>query len=306
MFSTSIQIAFIVVLAFFFRFLKVFREGDEAVLNSYVYYVALPSFLFLELNTMKFNALSMKIVVITLLSMLIVVVLFWIIQRIFRLDRRIFSILSLSSVFGSTAFFGIPFVTFSYPQPEFLQLTALIASVSGVVGLSIVVVLLELEIAGKLAFKDLVRILLKRFARNPLIISILLGLTTNLAGIRLGGGIYKGLDMLGKSTAVTAIFMLGLFLYGKKYRKIVSGLLLSLLRVVLVPIVTYVIARSFGLSGDVLNITVLLSAMPVAITMITITQKYDFEKDLFANIVMVSSLSALVYLNLIRFILGVR
>jgi predicted permease len=48
----------------------------------------------------------------------------------------------------------------------------------------------------------------------------------------------------------------------------------------------------------------LLSAMPVALTLITLTQKYDFEVDLFANLILVSTLSSLAYLNLLRVLIS--
>ncbi|MEO0199239.1 MAG: AEC family transporter [candidate division WOR-3 bacterium] len=305
MFNTSLKIAFIVLLAFIFRFLKVFNEGDEKILNAYVYYVALPAFLLLELNRLILDKVTFKISGVIFLSILAILLLFLIFQLIFGFEKRWFNILSLSTVFGSTAFFGIPFVSFAYSDSTSLQLTALVASVSGVIGLTIVLLILEIERSGKISFLKLIVTLSKRFARNPLFISIILGIFLNVAGIKIGGWIYEGLDMVAKSTAVVAIFMLGLFLYGRSYRLIWKGILLALPRVALLPLITFLIAKQIGISGNVLEILVILQAMPVAITMISITQKYDFEKELFSNIVMVSSISSLFYLNAIRFVLTI-
>ncbi|MEO0274856.1 MAG: AEC family transporter [candidate division WOR-3 bacterium] len=305
MFNTSLKIAFIVLLAFIFRFLKVFNEGDEKILNAYVYYVALPAFLLLELNRLILDKVTFKISGVIFLSILAILLLFLIFQLIFGFEKRWFNILSLSTVFGSTAFFGIPFVSFAYSDSTSLQLTALVASVSGVIGLTIVLLILEIERSGKISFLKLIVTLSKRFARNPLFISIILGIFLNVAGIKIGGWIYEGLDMVAKSTVVVAIFMLGLFLYGRSYRLIWKGILLALPRVALLPLITFLIAKQIGISGNVLEILVILQAMPVAITMISITQKYDFEKELFSNIVMVSSISSLFYLNAIRFVLTI-
>ncbi|MDI6851941.1 MAG: AEC family transporter, partial [bacterium] len=270
------------------------------VFNAYIYYVALPAFIFLELSYLPLTSETLKVIAVVTLPIVLVLALYWLFTKFLKFERRFFIILSLSTVFGSTAFFGIPYVTFSYPQKESLQLAALVASISGIVGLTTVITLLELYSAPGLKMKALIKLMINRFKRNPLIISIVLGFLSNVMNLKVSGGIYKGLDMIGKSTAVIAIFMLGLFLYGREYRKIWQGFIFSLPRALLLPLVTYVFARLFGLTSTSLAITVLLSGMPVALTMITITQKYEFEVDLFANLILVSTLSSLVYLNLLR------
>lgn len=303
MFSVSTQIFLVILLGFLFRHVGVFKEGDERVFNAYVYYVALPAFIFLELNLLPLTDETLKIIAVVTLPIVSVLIIYWLIAKFLRFNKRLFVTLSLSTVFGSTAFFGIPYVTFSYPQKESLQLAALIASVSGIVGLTTVITLLELHSIPGLKIKRLLKIIFIRFKKNPLILSIAAGFLTNVLHLKVSGGIYKGLDMIGKSTAVIAIFMLGLFLYGRSYRKIWQGFLFSLPRMLLLPLLTYIFARFFGLTSTALAITVLLSAMPVALTMITITQKYNFEVDLFANLILVSTLSSLFYLNLLRFLI---
>jgi len=299
-FSVSVQIFLVITAGFIFRHLGVFKEGDERVFNAYVYYVALPAFLFLELSYLPLTNETLKVIAVVTLPIVAILILYWFFAKLLKFDRRFFVTLSLSTAFGSTAFFGIPYVTFSYPQRESLQLAALIASVSGIVGLTTVITLLELYSAKGLKAKALLKIMVNRFKKNPLILSIAFGFLSNVMNLRVSGGIYKGLDMIGKSTAVIAIFMLGLFLYGREYKKIWQGFIFSLPRALLLPLLTYVFARLFGLTSTSLAITVLLSGMPVALTMITITQKYEFEVDLFANLILVSTLFSLVYLNLLK------
>jgi len=303
-FSVSLQIFLVIAIGFLFRHLRIFKDGDEKVFNAYVYYVALPAFIFLELNHLPLRKETLKVVAVVALPIIIILMVYWIVVRLFKLDRKLFTTLALSTAFGSTAFFGIPYITFAYPQTESLQLAALIASVSGIVGLSTVVSLLELYYVPGLKLKELLKVIINRFKRNPLILSIIAGFLSNVLGLKVGGGIYKGLDMIGKSTAVIAIFMLGLFLYGRTYKKIWQGVLLSLPRMLLMPFLTYVFAHLFGLTSTSLSITVLLSAMPVALTLITLTQNYDFEVDLFANLILVSTLSSLAYLNLLRVLIS--
>lgn len=303
MISTSLQILLIIAIAFYFRRIRVFKEGDEKIFNAYIYYVALPSFIFVELNQIPLNSTSLRYALSAIFPILLLLIFYLIIGKVFRLENKYFYILSVSTVFGSTAFFGIPFISFIYNDLESMKLTALIASVSGIIGLSAILLLLEFYSSPKLRIIEILTILAKRFSKNPLIIAIFAGLLTNLIGLRLRGFVYDGLSMFGKSTAVVAIFMLGLYLYGRKYKRILQGILYSIPRMVLLPLITYLVSRLLSISGRELEIIVLLSAMPTALTLVNLTQQYDFEPDLFSNIIMVSTLASTLYLPIIRYLL---
>jgi malonate transporter len=61
---------------------------------------------------------------------------------------------------------------------------------------------------------------LKRLLRNPLITAIFSGFLISLAGVKVPEPISTFLHMLGKTAATIAIFMLGMFLYGRTYRNL--------------------------------------------------------------------------------------
>ncbi|MGD9380641.1 MAG: AEC family transporter, partial [candidate division WOR-3 bacterium] len=143
-------------------------------------------------------------------------------------------------------------------------------------------------------------------ARNPLIISIVLGLIIALAGLRVPDLILKPIHMLGSTTATVAIFLLGVFLYGRKYTKLGSALQLSTLKAVFLPVIAFVTVGLFNLAEPHRSIIVLMHAMPVALSMIVLSERYDFNKETFASLILITSLSAGLYLNLWLLVLGYR
>ncbi len=144
----------------------------------------------------------------------------------------------------------------------------------------------------------------KRLSKNPLIISILSGILLSLIGIEIPFPISTSLHMLGGTTSTVAIFMLGVFLYGRKYTNIAKAFKLSLLRIVFLPIVALLTTMLFNLHDVERSILILMHGMPVAISMIVLSERYDFYKETIASLILISSLGAGVYLNLWLLLLG--
>ncbi len=110
--------------------------------------------------------------------------------------------------------------------------------------------------------------------------------------------------MLGNTTATVAVFLLGVFLYGRRYTKFVRALELSLFRMAFLPTIAFVVTLLFNLSSLKSTILVLMHAMPVAISMIVLSERYNFHKETIASLILISSISAGFYLNLWLLLLG--
>lgn len=131
-----------------------------------------------------------------------------------------------------------------------------------------------------------------------LILSILLGIIPSIVGVQIPAPISVSLHMLGSTTSTVALFMLGVFIYGRKYINISNALRLSLLRIVLLPAVALLVTTLFNIQGIEKSTLVLMNGMPVAISTIVLTERYDFNKETIASLILISSLAAGVYLNL--------
>jgi predicted permease len=110
--------------------------------------------------------------------------------------------------------------------------------------------------------------------------------------------------MLGGTTSTVAIFLLGVFLYGRKYGNFGKAFGLSMLRVVFLPALAFFTTSWFGLAGISRSTLVLMHGMPIAISMIVLSERYNFYREIVASTILISSLAAGLYLNIWLVLLG--
>lgn len=286
------------------RRLRILKSDDARVLSAYVYYFALPALLLVNIAETQFNSETLRFMAAGITPVLIVLILYLIVSRIFRLSKETTYVLTLSTIFGSWGFFGIPFVMFTFPTPEAEKLATLSLVSIAVVSVTISITLLEsYRVKDANAMKGIL-IVLNKLSRNPLIISIMFGLLIAMSGIRIPQPILKPLHMLGSTTSTVAIFLLGVFLYGRKYTKLARAVKFSTLKVVFLPVIALITAAFFDLGEPHRSIIVLMHAMPLALSMIVLSERYDFNKETFASLILVTSIAAGFYLNVWLLILG--
>lgn len=288
------------------RKLRFLKSGDERVLSAYVYYFALPALFFVNMVETSFiEEETLKFALAGVLPVLVVVAIYLLLYFTVRFARNTLYLLTLSTIFGSLAFFGIPFITFAFPSPmEGERLATLAAASISVVSVTTSITILELYKLEKSTMVEGLKRVLKRLSKNPLILSIFAGILLSLVGVEIPSPISASLHMLGGTTSTVAIFMLGVFLYGRRYTNLKQAFGLSLMRVVFLPVVAFLTTILFNLPDPQRSTLILMHGMPVAISMIVLSERYDFYKETIASLVLISSLGAALYLNLWLFLLG--
>jgi len=300
---TIVPILLLMALGFFARKTGILKAGDERVLNAYVYYFALPSLFIVDLAETTFTQENLRFIFAGIIPILIVVAVYTLLYRLFKFSRDTFYLLILCTVFGSLAFFGIPFLMFAFPGTVEKLATLSTASIS-VISVTISITVLELYRLEKSTLWNGIKLVARRLSRNPLIISIFLGVLLSISGVEIPVPVATSLHMLGSTTAAVAVFLLGVFFYGRKYANLVRSFELSLLRIVLLPTIGFTIATLFNLPSLERTTLVIMHAVPVAISMIVLSERYDFYKETIASVILISSISAGIYLNLWLLLLG--
>ncbi len=286
-------------LGYLARWIGLLRAGDERVLNALVYYFALPAFLLLELAQATYSRDVLRFMAAGS-APLVLLVLLLVLLRGLGLSRERFYLLSVSAVFGSLAFFGLPFIEYVVGGEEATRLAALAVGLLAPFGVAFVLTLLELyPAAGEGVSRALLRTL-RRLGRNPLILAIVLGLTLGLGQVALPLFLVQILRYLSGTMAPLALFALGVFLYGRPYRALRQAFALSLLRLAVLPGLSFLCARLLGLSPLQATVLVLMNGTPLAVNMIVLSQRYGFHVEEMASLTLVSSLAALFTLSLWR------
>jgi len=299
---TIVPILLLIGIGFLSRKLGILRSGDERVLSTYVYYFALPALFLVDLAETNLTAQNLTFVFAGIMPILIVTAIYAFPYAIFKFSKNTLYLLILSTVFGSLTFFGIPFIMFAFPEQG--NLATLSAASISVISASISITVLELYKLEKSSKAEGVKRVAKRLSRNPLIISIVFGVLLSIIGLEIPAPASSFLHMLGGTTAPVAIFMLGVFFYGRKYTNMATAVTLSLLRIVFLPTIAVLTTLWFGVAGVERAVLVVMHGVPVAISMIVLSERYDFFKETIASLILISSLGAGLYLNLWLLVLG--
>ncbi|MCK4477466.1 AEC family transporter [Candidatus Bathyarchaeota archaeon] len=301
--QTIVPIFLLIGAGFLSRRMGILKSGDERVLSAYVYYFALPALFFINMVEIEFTSEILMFMSAGIVPIFIVLAIYTVLYFAFRFPKNSLYLLILSTIFGSLAFFGIPFVTFAFPT-EGERLATLSAASISIVSVITSLSILEMYRLEKSTKWEAIKHVARRLSKNPLIISIVSGILLSLTRIEIPAPISTSLHMLGGTTSTVAIFMLGVFLYGRKYTNISKAFKLSLLRIVFLPGIALLTTGLLGLTGVESSVLVIMHGMPIAISMIILSERYDFYKETIASLILVSSLGAALYLNLWLLLLG--
>lgn len=278
------------------RRIDILRSGDERVLNSYLYYFALPALFIIDLAETSFDTTSLRFLSASALPPLVTAGLIFAATRVLKLSRDRLVLLIVSSVSGNLTFFGLPFVLFAIPSDQAEHLATVTAAIASPLGIGISTLALEANASAAGADRAGYGSVAGRLIRNPLLVSVLIGCSLSFAGIVPPAPISRSLHLLGVTTAPVALFMLGVFLYGRTYEDLPKAAGLALLRMLVLPLMAWLASRILGLTDLETTIVVVMHSSPTAISLVLLSERYAFHRSTLASLVLVSSLGAAVYL----------
>jgi len=271
----------------------VFAREHVKIISAFVYYFALPALFFVNISNTDLRAIDYRIAVGSVLPILVVLLVLYLCKLLKVVSRDNFILLSLSVCFGSNAFFGVAFFETLYGG-KWLSVAVLMASVLGFTG--IVLTLIYFEYARK---KDNGWSFFLKIIRNPLIISLCLGVFCSLFQIRLAV-ISSALSMVGKTAGGLAIFSLGIFMYDNfSVQSLKKALVFSIFRSVALPVSTCLILVGLGIDPELRRFLFLQSGIPAAISLAVFAERYEYKVAELTGVVIMTSMLSLVTLVLL-------
>lgn len=290
----------IVVAGSLSRKLNILSNEHLKGLSSFVYYFALPALFLEKIANLDLTTINPNIILGGVLPILITIALLFFLKLLKIISKKWFVLLSLSVVFGSHAFFGVAFFD-ALLGKKGLDFMIISSSILGPVGIILSLILFEYATQKKHSLKYMFKIL-----RNPLILSIILGVILSITKIQLGF-FYTSLEMLGKTAAPTAIFTLGMFIYDRfQIQNLRSAIIPTLFRLVCFPLIT-LISISFVIhpQEEIISLLFLQSGIPAAISIFIFAERYQYEADLLSNMIILTSLGSFIILPIIFFFSGI-
>jgi len=194
------------------------------------------------------------------------------------------SLQGIAASWGNVGYMGVPLCLAAFGEAG-LPPAMLTVIVTAVVSMVFGVMLIELEVA---AGPDLLQGPLKTFlqaafnvARNPLSMSIALGIVASGVGLPVPTPVEKWLDLMGAAAAPCALFAIGLFLSDKSIK---SGLaeagLATLIKLLLQPLLAALILPLLIDLGSVAGrVALLMAALPTAANAFVLAKQFDISVE---------------------------
>lgn len=287
----------LILLGLFAARIPAFR-GADASLNTFVYWFALPAFLFHSVATAPSGTglpPSMFGVAFGVTFAFSVAVHGG--ARLLGM-KKIAGPLTLAAGYGNVAYFAFPVILSVFGQEAALPM-ALASMVHNMIFLMGYPVLASFRDRGR---GKLGRALLRAVPLNPTVISVVLGLVVYAGGWELPGVIMSPIAMVAQSVIPVALFAVGLAL-PPAIKALTTGgasplavLLMAVLKTMVLPLLTWGAAVLFipDPGGVIIGTLVLMAAMPTGVNSFAVAQEFDGEGRLVAAVIAVSTLIALV------------
>lgn len=214
------------------------------------------------------------------------------------------SIDALGASYANTGYIGIPLCIMVLGDAGLEP--ALIASLLVVCVLfAIALVCIEVGLQGEARVHRIVAKVLLALAKNPLVISPLLGACWAAGGQPLPLALDKFLHLLGGATTPCALVSLGLFLAHKQDGARGGTSLLVAVKLIAHPLLTWFLAyQVFSLPPLWARSALLLSALPTGTGPFMLAEYYKREASLVSSSILISTLGSLLTLSVLIYLIN--
>ncbi|NJN47245.1 MAG: AEC family transporter [Candidatus Competibacteraceae bacterium] len=215
-------------------------------------------------------------------------------------DLRAFTVHGFAATFSNTVYMGIPLFLAAFGR-EGTTPIVVAALVSNVLFIGAAIVFFELGQAGGKGYRRIVHDVGEALVRSPILLSLAVGLLVSYLEWRLPVPIANYLDMIANAAGPTALFTLGLSLYGHSVRTdLVEVTWLSFVKLIINPWITWgLILYLFPLEPFWAESAVLIAAIPTGALVFVFAQRYGVYVRQSAAVVVVTTAVSVLTLSVL-------
>ena len=297
-----LPIFLLIALGYGLRHSGIITRDGISVLNNFAYFVALPALILMSFwnidwldantqNTLLLNTLFITIAAAILFSLV----------KLLPVSPDKQAGIFAAGLVGNTIYMGFPIGERALTAESFYLYVAA-ATPHLVFGIVLTILVIEWLIFSSQRPAQYV----KDFLLNPLILSLLAGIGLSISGVT---GLVIDLvkevaQMLAVTASPIALVGLGAFLYGIfRPQLALWGLFATSIKVVVLPIVVFLVGSLLGVDSVMLLASILAAAMPTAVTSFVIAERYNAAPELVATTLFISTITSLVTLSLLLFLM---
>ncbi len=267
----------------------------SSILNRYALHLALPALIFSSLISVDADALPHNTFIFyTFTGLICFMGLAIVLTKALRLPKDIANTYIFGGLFGNTAYIGFAYLLNLFPESG--ATLSLIVAIHLIVVFTLGIALLEKNSHDHISFPKI----LERTIKNPLLISVFLGLLVMFSDTNIPVVLTKAIEAMGNSSSPVVLIALGAFI-AKEWKHditVVHAMRISLIKLLGLPLVF--LGVSFFVKSDIgIVLSALQAAMPIALSNFALAESYAINKTMMANAIIVSTILSLVTIPLL-------
>ena len=286
--------------------LKLLDETAAAGVNTFVFYFALPAFLFGLMSSSPLgevvNGPFIGAYVTASLTVFALAALAG--HRLFRIGRSEAAVQGLAAVLANTGYMGIPLISAVFGREAAVPIVVGL-TLDGILIIPLGIIVIE---SSKGSAESLTATTLSTFsalARNPLILAIFAGLAVSAAGLESPVPLANFLDLLGGTAGPCALFALGATLAG---RKVAGGTAevsyMTFMKLILHPTALFLTTTLlFDVQPLWATAALLGAALPIAANVFIVARQYDVYVARTSSAILVSTAVSMISVSALLLVL---
>lgn len=298
-----IPIFALILAGFACRRRAVLGPNAASELNRFVVWLALPALLFDTMSRATWQQLDQPgFIAAFSLAGLGAFALILVSRMLGGLHLADASIDAIAAAYPNTGYIGFPLCLMAFGADS-LTPTTIATILIACVLFAIAIVLIEISLQAERRPHKLGLKVLKSLARNPLIVAPIAGVAVSAAHLALPASAQTFLRLLSGAASPCALVSLGLFLAERRPAGTAQprgALLLTGIKLLVQPALAWwLAARVFALPASLVDITVLLAALPTGTGPFMLAEFYRREAHVASRTILLSTLGSLVSLSLL-------
>ena len=295
----------IILLGMVLKKLNIVNDNFVKISTKVVFKVGLPVMIFRSVSKTNFSELFngdiFSLVLFSVCGILAIFVYASIIAKFF-IENRVSRGAFIQGVFRSNfVIIGYPLIQNIFGDSGLSKGVLLTAFMMPIFNILAVIILSYTSDSG--SGKGIKEVILN-IVKNPLIIAIAISLVFSYFEVNLPTFVDKTIDYLATLATPLALLGIGSFFSIEKAKKsLAKATLATLMKLVINPAIFVTIAYYIGFRGDKLGVLLVLFASPTAISSFVMAEAMDNDGDLAANIIILTTLFAVLTIFVGVFIL---
>lgn len=273
-FDKVLVLLLIMMTGFIARKAKVINQVSNKVFTDLLIYVTIPILIVssyqIEMTSDRVK-MAWQVFLFGILVYFIMILFAFLVSRKFKPDQR--AIVQFSLIFSNCAFMGFPVIN-GILGKEGVFLTSIF-----IIHFNVLLWTYGLMLfTGEKSLKSMMKVL-----KNPSIIAIFVGMLTFVFQIKFPPQLMEAMDSVGGITITLSMIMIGSTIAGTPFKQVLKGVdtyIVTILRLLVIPIIILATALAFRLPTTVISVCTILSGMPVAANTVLFAEKFD--KDILA------------------------